>query len=161
MKCGTGCATKPVDGLIGISDAEDVRFGSRQRRKNLDLREVGILKFVDQDETGAGALSSQQLLVAGEQLVGTRDHVAERAQIFFAQPALSGGEDTGNFLAASDDLGIAQLIFRLRNPGNWVSPRSSRATYSAYFSGVTSSSWQRLRKPSKSLRNCPTFAARM
>ena len=69
MKCGTGCSTKPIDGLIGISDAEDVRFGSRQRGQNLDLGEVGILKFVDQDEAGASALSSQQLLVAGEQLV--------------------------------------------------------------------------------------------
>ena len=44
--------------------------------------------------------------------------MAERAQIFFTQPALGGGEDTGNFLAASDDLGIAQLILRFRNPGN-------------------------------------------
>ena len=44
--------------------------------------------------------------------------MAERAQIFFAQPAFGRGEHAGNFLAASDHLGIAQLIFRLRDPGN-------------------------------------------
>ncbi len=118
MKRRAGCSTKAIDGLIGIADAEDVRLGSRQRRENLDLREVGILKFVDQNEADARALRSQHLFVARQQLVGPRDHVAECAQIFFAQPALGGGKDAGNFLAASDHLGIAQLIFRFRNPGN-------------------------------------------
>src|SRR6267154_2040645 len=50
--------------------------------------------------------------------------------------------------------------FDLATRGTGNSPRSSRSTYCAYFSGVTSSSWQRLTKFNKSLRNCPTFAAR-
>ncbi len=79
MKSRAGCATKTVDGLIRIANAEDVRFGPRERRQNLDLREVGILKFVDENEAGAGSLRGQQLFVAGEHLVRAGDHVAKCA----------------------------------------------------------------------------------
>jgi hypothetical protein len=102
MKSGAGRATETVDGLIGITDGKDVGLGAGERRQNFDLREVGVLKFVDQDEAGAGAFLRQQFFVAGEQFVGPGDHVAERTVIVFAQPALGGGEDAGNFLAASD-----------------------------------------------------------
>ena len=79
MKRRAGRATKAVNGLIRVANGEDVRFGSRQRRQNLDLREVGILKFVHQNEAGARSFGSQQFFVAPEQFVSPRNHMAECA----------------------------------------------------------------------------------
>ena len=50
-----GRAAEAVDRLIGIADGEDVSARSGEARENLNLREVGILKFVGQDEAGTGA----------------------------------------------------------------------------------------------------------
>src|ERR1700693_1551798 len=102
---GAGCAAKAIDGLIRISNGEDVCFGSGQRCENLDLREVGVLKFVDENEGGAGSLRGEQLFVGRKQFVRPYDHVAERTQIFFPEPALGCGEDAGNFLTAGDYFG--------------------------------------------------------
>ena len=77
--------------------------------------------------------------------MGPRDHVAEGAVIVFAQPTLNRGEDTGNFRQRPITSASAQLLFRLRDPGDRSFATLQRRTYSAYFSGVTSSSWQRLK----------------
>ena len=52
--------TKPVDSLIGIAHREHTATLPRKRGENLDLREVGILKFVHQDETGTLAFLLEQ-----------------------------------------------------------------------------------------------------
>ena len=49
-----GCPAKAVDGLVGITDGEDVATGSGKAGENLNLGEVGVLKFVGEDEAGAG-----------------------------------------------------------------------------------------------------------
>ena len=118
MKRRAGCSTKTVDGLIGIADGEDVCGGSSERGQDFDLRKVRILKFVDHNERSARSLGGQQTVVTGEHLVGAGNHVSERAQILFAQPALGGRKYAGNFLAACDRFSVAQLLFRLCNPVN-------------------------------------------
>ena len=55
------CSAETINGLVRISDREDVSVVPRQSRQNLDLREVSVLKFVDQNEAGAGALLFQAL----------------------------------------------------------------------------------------------------
>src|SRR5258707_10646671 len=52
------------------------------------------------------------MLVALQESVGAGDHVAEGAEIFFQEPALRAGKNTGNLLTSTEDLSIAQLIFR-------------------------------------------------
>ena len=79
MKRRAGCSAKTVDGLIGVSDAEDVAVSSGQQRQNLDLREVGILKFVDQNEAARARSAASSFSSFAKQLVGARDHVAECA----------------------------------------------------------------------------------
>src|SRR6266851_10259588 len=118
MERGAGSPAKAVDSLIGIANAENVRFGSREGGQNLDLCEVGVLKFVHKNKGEAGSLPRQSIFVAGQQIVGARNHVAERAQILFAKPDLRGGKYPGNFLAASYHLVVAQLVPGLRNPRN-------------------------------------------
>ena len=47
-----------------------------------------------------------------------RDHVAERTQISFAQPALQRGEHAGDFPAAAENFGVCQRVLALRDPGD-------------------------------------------
>src|ERR1700704_1293119 len=98
-----GGATKTVDGLIGIADCEDVCSGTTEERQDLDLGEVRILKFVDQQKAGAGLLFGEQPGIAFQQLIGTRDHVSERAEVSFAEHAFDGGEDACDFAAAAEN----------------------------------------------------------
>src|SRR6266567_4572499 len=59
-----GCATKAVNRLVGISDSEDIALRTSKAGENLNLREVGVLKFVGEDEAGAGTRLGQNTLVA-------------------------------------------------------------------------------------------------
>ncbi len=59
-----GGSAKLVDGLVGIADGENVRFLSRQQAGELDLRDVGILKLVDQDEACPPLRALQNRLTA-------------------------------------------------------------------------------------------------
>src|SRR3984957_2020136 len=47
---GTRRPSKPVDRLIRIADCKDVPFRARDPGQNLNLSEVGVLKFVSQNE---------------------------------------------------------------------------------------------------------------
>ena len=60
FKGSTGSSTKAVDTLIGIADCEDVLIRASQLLKNFKLREVGVLKFVDENKAGAGARPFEQ-----------------------------------------------------------------------------------------------------
>ena len=83
FESSTRGSAKSVNGLVGISDGEDVPFAAGEPGKNLDLGEIGVLEFVDQDEPGAGTGLSQPLPVTVQQRVGASDHVTERAQVLF------------------------------------------------------------------------------
>ena len=107
-ECRAGGAAKTVDGLVGIADGEDVLGVARQVLENLDLGEVGVLEFVDQDEAGVLAFAGQQCGVAAQQGVSVGDHVAEGAEVLFAEHALDLGEDAGDFVAAAEDFFVGQ-----------------------------------------------------
>ena len=63
-----GCAAELVDRLIGIADCEDVGFVSGKQAGQLDLRDVGILELVDQDE-------ARPLLCPFEHRLTPRQHI--------------------------------------------------------------------------------------
>ena len=110
LKENEGSARGPaeaVDGLVRISDREDVAFLSRQFLQDLDLGEIDVLKFVHQDE--AGARPARQFAVLLQQLVSVGDHVAEGAQVVFPQHAFHGGKDAGNFAATPHDFFVRQV----------------------------------------------------
>ena len=109
LKQNEGGARGPaeaIDGLVRIADREDVAFLSRKFLQDLDLGEINVLKFVHQDEPGARPAG--QFAVLLQQLVGVGDHVAEGAQVVFAQHAFHGGKDAGDFAASSDDFFVRQ-----------------------------------------------------
>ena len=113
-----GCAAEAVDSLIGVAHAENVSVGAPEQGQNIDLGEVGVLKFVNQDEAGAIALRCQNGGIAREHGVCPRNHVGERAQIFFPQPLFRSGIDARDFLAAGDDFLVGQLLFGFGHPRN-------------------------------------------
>ena len=57
-KRSTGSPTKAVDGLIRIANREDVSLFASEILKQIHLGEIGILKFVHQNEAGAPTLPS-------------------------------------------------------------------------------------------------------
>jgi len=76
-----GRSAKAVDGLIGVANGEDVLFGSGEETGETDLRDVGVLEFVDEDKAGAALLFGENRGIGAEQADGARDHVSEGAEI--------------------------------------------------------------------------------
>src|SRR5208283_5724777 len=79
---------KHVDRLVGIADHKNVGacsvclcFRTRQQPKDFHLREVRILKFVDQQKSDVAALFFKQHGIVLEQIVRAGNHVAECAQV--------------------------------------------------------------------------------
>ena len=118
LKGGARCTAKAINGLVRISDREDVSILPGEASKNLNLGEVRVLKFVGEDEAGSSPRFGQNSFVTVQQGVRASDHVAERAQIFFPEPALHGGEYVGYLAAAAEHLGIVQDVLRLGNARN-------------------------------------------
>ena len=59
-----GSATEAVDGLVGVADGEEISLRTGEARKNFDLSEVGVLKFVGENEASAAAGLGQNRFVA-------------------------------------------------------------------------------------------------
>ena len=95
-----GRASKTVDALIGIAHCENILGVAGQLLQDFYLSEVRILKFVYQNEFGAGSFSFQQRRIFRKKLMGPLDHVAEGAEIVLAQHALDRFKDELNFVAA-------------------------------------------------------------
>ena len=51
-----GGAAELIDGLIGIADGEDVGLLAGEQAGQFDLRDVGVLELVDEDEARAALL---------------------------------------------------------------------------------------------------------
>ena len=111
-------SAESIDRLIRVSHREYVAFTPRQLLQNSDLREICILKFIDQNETRALTFPSQQFGVACEQCMSTRDHVAERTQVLVAEHRFDRCEDIVDLAAALDYLCIPETlrILRFTNP---------------------------------------------
>src|SRR5580704_19396670 len=103
------CAPKSINSLIGIADGKYIAFLARQFLKNLDLGDIGILKFVDKNESRAFSFRRKRGFVLMKQRMSMRDHVAKSAQIFLAQHLFDRGEDAGNFPASSQHLFVRSI----------------------------------------------------
>src|ERR1700751_237791 len=118
LESGAGGSAEAIDCPVGIADRKDVSFGAGQAGKNLYLREVRILKFVCEDEAGPGASFRENLVIVLQKVVRPRDHVAERAEIVFRQPALHRGKNARDLAASSQRLRLIQHSFRFRDTRN-------------------------------------------
>src|SRR5580693_7221318 len=101
---------KTVNRLVRITNREEIACGAGEPGENSNLREVGVLEFVGEDESSPGPRLGQNIFVAVQQGVGACDHVAEGAQILFAEPALHRFEHARNLAASPQDLRVIKNI---------------------------------------------------
>src|SRR5450631_1347204 len=120
LKSPTGSSTKPVNALIGITHCEHISRAPGKLLQHFDLGKVRVLKFIDQNELGPGALPLQQLRIFHQQFIGTENHMAKGAQITLPQHALHGFENRCDFAAAAQGFFIGNLVnvFGPDDPGN-------------------------------------------
>ena len=114
----TGRAAETVDGLIRVADCKDVALLACQAREQLDLGKVHVLEFVDENEFCTRRRLSEHRRIVLQQGMRPRDHVAERAQIFFPQPAFGAGKNAGDFAATPKDFLVANVASRLGHTWN-------------------------------------------
>ena len=112
----------------------------RRARKNLNLGEVRVLKFVGQDEAGMGAASAKTA-------ASLCSKAWARVIMWLNVPRLSSSSQRSmvvNTRAISRQRprtsASSSGFFDFATRGIGTSLRSRRSTYCAYFSGVTSSS---------------------
>ena len=114
----TRCPTESVNRLVRIAHRKQIPVGTRQAGQNLDLREVGVLEFIGKDVPGATACLGQHRLIAVQQGVRPRDHMAEGPEVFFREPALDRREYAGNLPASAQYLLIIKRNLGLHHPWN-------------------------------------------
>ena len=102
IKGRTRCAAKLIDRLIGIADGKNVGLVPGQQISQLDLPQIGILKFVNQQEAGAALFALPPLGVRAQQPHRVADHVPKGAQPLSAQQIFHRMESRGNLAAALD-----------------------------------------------------------
>ena len=91
-----------IDGLIGIADGKNVGLVPGQQISQLDLPQIGVLKFVDQQEAGAALFALPPLGVRAQQQHRVADHVPKGAQPLSAQQIFHGAKSGGDLAAALD-----------------------------------------------------------
>src|ERR1700756_2987298 len=87
--------------------------------QHIDLREIGILKFVDQNKSSAGALTFEQSRICSQQLAGAQNLVPEGPQVPFTKHALDSFKDERDFAATAERFlfGKTVCVFRLADAG--------------------------------------------
>jgi len=105
-----------VNRLVGVAHRKNVAVRSRETRKNLNLGEVRVLKFIGENEPGPRPRLRQNLLIVVQQGMCASDHVAEGAEILLPQPAFHRAEYPGNLAAAAKHFSIVENILGFRNP---------------------------------------------
>src|SRR5262249_28240999 len=71
------CPAKTIDGLVRIAYREDVLLVACQQLPELDLADVGILKFINENEARTLAFLLEQLRITAQQIDCMHDHVTE------------------------------------------------------------------------------------
>ena len=91
--------------MVIVADGYDVFSISGQKFEEAKLRDVGVLKFVDQDVAVFFLERAAQLRVGFQELDGPGDQRAERNAFFFAQQIFTGAVGAGDFLLEGDFFG--------------------------------------------------------
>src|SRR5579862_7566252 len=123
LKDGEGCAgsaAEAIDGLIGIADGEDIAFFASESLHDLDLCEVGILKFVKEDKARRPPLVGKNRAVVLQQIEGASNLLGERAYVPLLQHTFHSGENPRDLLTAAVNVSLAKSlhIFRFADPGD-------------------------------------------
>src|SRR5580704_836522 len=95
-------AAKTVNGLAMVAHHNKVGPLASEQPEKFELRDVGVLKLVDQNVPVARAQRLNQRVVRAEMLDGIHDLRAERKQLAFAKEKIAGSVGTRNFLNFGD-----------------------------------------------------------
>src|SRR6266849_6934150 len=111
-KCCAGCSAKTVDGLIGVADRKYIGGRAGEQGQNLNLSEVGVLEFIDQQKSRSALFFRDQRGGIFQKMIGPRDHVPESAQVLLFQHPFDGGVDAGDLPAAVENFsGLKFALF--------------------------------------------------
>ena len=100
-----GRAAKPVDRLVMVADRDDIAVAAREQPEQLELRDIRVLKFVDEDVAVLRAHALEQFGVGLQQFNGLQQLRAEGVQVALAQQPLAHAVDARQLLL------LGQLFF--------------------------------------------------
>src|SRR5882762_7125633 len=100
LKASKRRAAKAVDGLIVVADRENILGIIDQQLQQAELRDVGVLKFVNENITKAILQRGAEGGVALQQSDCSGDQSSEGRALLFAQEFFAGAVGTGDFLFA-------------------------------------------------------------
>src|SRR6266404_2096272 len=129
LEAAEGGAAEAVDGLVVVAHGENIFRGVDQQFQQPQLRDVGVLKFVNQDVAIAVLQRGAQMGVALEHRHRAGDQRAERRALFLAQQFLAGAVGARDLLFAGH--GFLAFGERVR-----VEPRALRLQLRGEFVGV-------------------------
>ncbi len=139
---------KQVDRLVGVADNEEVRFLARQQRQNFDLRKVGILKFIDQQEASAARVLLRAAPDRSSADAWAPVIMWPNVPRFLARSMSSTVRKTRAISRQRSRISpsSSRLFFRLRYPRQRNFAALQAGDIFGIFSGPTSSSWHRRMK---------------
>ncbi len=108
LKAAEGGAAKTVDGLVVVADCENVFAFAGQEFEEAELRDVRVLKFVDEDVAEFVLQRRPNGRIFFEQVDGTGDQGTERDAFLFAEKFFAGAIGTGDFELF---LGLFETLF--------------------------------------------------
>ena len=100
LEAAEGCATKTVDGLVVVADGDDISMAFGETPEEFELRDIRVLKFVDENISEAFAKFRGEFRVGVNLADGVENHRAEREQAAFAQQLFAGAIGARDFLSA-------------------------------------------------------------
>src|ERR1700694_4614765 len=107
-------ASKTVNGLAMVAHHDQVGALAAEQPEQFQLRDVGVLKLVDENVPVARAERFSQRFVRAEMKDGVHDLRAKRKQLAFAEEKITGPVSSRNFLDLGD-LFVADAALVLRH----------------------------------------------
>src|SRR5262249_39985151 len=97
LEAGEGSSPETVDGLIVVADRKDVFAITGEKFEQTELRDVRVLKLVNEDVAIFFLQSGTKRGILIEEFNGTRDERAEGNALLFAQKFLAGAIGARDF----------------------------------------------------------------
>ena len=105
FEAAEGGATEAIDGLIVVANNDDVARFRAQEMQQFELRDIGVLKFIDQDVRVSILKLAAALGVLFKKGDGFGDQAVQGNGALFFQDFLAGTIGAGNFLLEGHLLG--------------------------------------------------------